>query len=150
MTAMPFTAIGAVWGIALLKFNMSIAVWAGMMEVVGIGAALCALITTFIHDAWDKAQAQGKSPSTIDGLYALVAQGAGRALRPAVMTCSADILGLMPAMWVTGIGAEFLKRYTAPIIFGLFSALVLALVAIPVFYVIWRGDFGILRQKKEV
>jgi Cu(I)/Ag(I) efflux system membrane protein CusA/SilA len=64
-----------------------------------------------------------------------------------MMTCSADIFGLMPAMFATGIGAEFLKRYTAPIIFGLFSALVLALVILPVFYVIWRGDFGVLRQK---
>jgi Cu(I)/Ag(I) efflux system membrane protein CusA/SilA len=44
----------------------------------------------------------------------------------------------MPAMWATGIGAEFLKRYTAPIIFGLFSAVILALVAIPTFYVMWK------------
>ncbi len=63
-----------------------------------------------------------------------------------MMTCSADILGLMPAMFATGIGAEFLKRYTAPIIFGLFSALVLSLVVLPVFYVIWKGDFGIARR----
>lgn len=147
MLAMPFTAIGAIWSIMFLRFNMSIAVWAGMMEVVGIGAALCALITTFIHEAWDKATAEGKQIKTMDELYKVVSEGAGRALRPAMMTCSADILGLMPAMFATGIGAEFLKRYTAPIIFGLFSALVLALVILPVFYVIWRGDFGVLRKK---
>jgi Cu(I)/Ag(I) efflux system membrane protein CusA/SilA len=128
---------------------MSIAVWAGMMEVVGIGAALCALITTFIHEAWEKAHSEGKQVKTMEELYRIVSEGAGRAMRPAIMTCSADILGLMPAMFATGIGAEFLKRYTAPIIFGLFSALVLALVILPVFYVIWRGDFGVLRQKKE-
>ena len=147
LLAMPFTAIGAIWSVYILRFNMSIAVWAGMMEVVGIGAALCALITTFIHEAWDKATAEGKQIKTMDELYKTVSEGAGRALRPAIMTCSADILGLMPAMFATGIGAEFLKRYTAPIIFGLFSALVLALVILPVFYVIWRGDFGVLRQK---
>jgi Cu(I)/Ag(I) efflux system membrane protein CusA/SilA len=126
---------------------MSIAVWAGMLEVTGIAAALCSLITTFIHEAWDSATAGGKQIKTMDELYNLVSKGAGRALRPAMMTCSADILGLMPAMFATGIGAEVLKRYTAPIIFGLFSALVLALVVLPVFYVIWRGDFGILRKK---
>jgi len=147
MLAMPFTAIGAIWSIMFLRFNMSIAVWAGMMEVVGIGAALCALITTFIHAEWDKATAEGKQIKSMDELYKVVSEGAGRALRPAMMTCSADIFGLMPAMFATGIGAEFLKRYTAPIIFGLFSALVLALVILPVFYVIWRGDFGVLRQK---
>ncbi len=147
MLAMPFTAIGAIWSIMFLRFNMSIAVWAGMMEVVGIGAALCALITTFIHQAWEKATAEGRQIKSMDELYKVVSSGAGRALRPAMMTCSADILGLMPAMFATGIGAEFLKRYTAPIIFGLFSALVLAVVILPVFYVIWRGDFGILRQK---
>ncbi|MBP7216904.1 MAG: efflux RND transporter permease subunit, partial [Candidatus Omnitrophica bacterium] len=147
MLAMPFTAIGAIWSIFLLRFNMSIAVWAGMMEVVGIGAALCALITTFIRAEWDKATAEGKQIKTMDGLYKIVAEGSGRALRPAMMTCSADILGLMPAMFATGIGAEFLKRYTAPIIFGLFSALVLSLVVIPVCYILWKGDFGILRNK---
>jgi Cu(I)/Ag(I) efflux system membrane protein CusA/SilA len=147
MLAMPFTAIGAVWSIKLLSFNRSIAVYAGMLEVIGIGAALCALITTFINEAWDKANSEGRAVKTMDELYAVVSQGAGRALRPATMTCSADILGLMPAMIATGIGAEFLKRYTAPIIFGLFSALILALVILPTFYVIWKGDFGILRKK---
>jgi Cu(I)/Ag(I) efflux system membrane protein CusA/SilA len=126
----------------LLKFNMSIAVYAGMLEVVGIGAALCALITTFIHEAWEKAISDGKQINSMDELYKIVSSGASRALRPAIMTCSADILGLMPAMFATGIGAEFLKRYTAPIIFGLFSALILAVIILPVFYVIWRGDFA--------
>ncbi len=149
MMAMPFSAIGAIWSIMFLRFNMSIAVWAGMMEVVGIGAALCALITTFIHAEWDKATLEGKSIHSMDELYRVVSEGASRALRPAMMTCSADILGLMPAMVASGIGAEFLKRYTAPIIFGLFGALTLSLVALPVFYVIWRGDFGILRQQRK-
>jgi Cu(I)/Ag(I) efflux system membrane protein CusA/SilA len=147
MLAMPFTAIGAIWSIRALGFNMSIAVWAGMMEVIGIGAALCALITTFIIESYSRWQEEGKI-KTIDDVYAAVGEGANRALRPAMMTCSADILGLMPAMFATGIGAEFLKRYTAPIIFGLFTALALSLVVIPTFYVIWKGDFGILRKKK--
>ena len=150
MLAMPFAAIGAVWSIMFLRFNMSIAVWAGMLEVTGIAAALCSLITTFIHEAWDKATAEGKQINSMDELYKVVSSGAGRALRPAMMTCSADILGLMPAMFATGIGAEFLRRYTAPIIFGLFSALALALIVLPVFYVIWRGDFGILKKKKQI
>ena len=150
MLAMPFTAIGAIWSTMFLRFNMSIAVWAGMMEVVGIGAALCALITTFIHEAWDKATSEGKQIKTMDELYRIVSEGAGRAMRPAMMTCSADILGLMPAMFATGIGAEFLKRYTAPIIFGLFTALALALIVLPVFYVIWKGDFSKkIKEKKE-
>ncbi|MFA5259862.1 MAG: CusA/CzcA family heavy metal efflux RND transporter [Candidatus Omnitrophota bacterium] len=149
MMAMPFSAIGAIWSIMFLRFNMSIAVWAGMMEVVGIGAALCALITTFIHAEWEKAALEGKPIRSMDELYRVVSKGASRALRPAMMTCSADILGLMPAMVASGIGAEFLKRYTAPIIFGLFGALTLSLIALPVFYVIWRGDFGILRQQRK-
>ncbi len=144
MLAMPFTAIGAVWGVKLSGFNMSIAVWAGMMEVVGIGGALCALITTFITDAYREASESG-GIRTMDDLHAVIIRGATRALRPAMMTCSADILGLMPAIWATGIGAEFLKRYTAPIIFGLISALALALIVLPVFYAVWRGDFGIRR-----
>lgn len=148
MLAMPFTAIGAIWSIKALGFNMSIAVWAGMMEVVGIGAALCALITTFIMEAYGRWQKEGRIRS-IEDVYAAITEGASRAVRPAMMTCSADILGLMPAMLATGIGAEFLKRYTAPIIFGLFSALILSLIVIPVFYVVWKGDFGVLRKKER-
>ena len=146
MLAMPFTAMGAIWSISLFKYNMSIAVWAGMMEVIGIGAALCALITTFINDAYEKRNSANKINS-IDELYQVVSEGAGRALRPAIMTCSADILGLMPALWASGIGAEFLKRYTVPIIFGLFSALILALVVLPTFYVIYRGSLTKLSGK---
>lgn len=146
MLAMPFTAIGAIWSVKLLGFHMSIAIWAGMMEVIGIGAALCALITTFITAAYREWSEAGKI-HTMDDLYAVISQGATRALRPAMMTCSADILGLMPAMWATGIGAEFLKRYTAPIIFGLFTALALALIILPTLYAIWRGDFARLPKK---
>ncbi|HAH19623.1 MAG TPA: CusA/CzcA family heavy metal efflux RND transporter, partial [Candidatus Omnitrophica bacterium] len=120
MLAMPFTAIGAAWSIRLLGFNKSIAVYAGMMEVIGIGAALCALVITFITVAYDKRKNEGKIKAKED-IYAAISEGASRALRPAMMTCSADILGLMPAMWASGIGGEFLKRYTAPIIFGLFT-----------------------------
>lgn len=149
MLAMPFTAIGAIWSIKLLGFNMSIAVYAGMMEVIGIGSALCALITTFIMQAYNRWQSQGKINS-IDDVYAVVTEGATRALRPAVMICSADILGLMPVMWATGVGADVMKRYAAPIIFGLFTALVLSVVVVPTFYVIWKGDFGVLRKEKKV
>ncbi len=136
MLAMPFAALGGIWSIYLLKFNMSIAVWAGMLEVIGISAALCALMTTFIKETYDKEESNIK---TISDLYRVVTVGASRALRPAMMTCSADILGLIPAMLATGIGAEFLKRYTAPIIFGLFSSLMLSLIVIPVFFVIWKA-----------
>ncbi len=148
MLAMPFTAVGAIWSIKLLRYNMSIAVWAGMMEVIGIGAALCALITTYMGEAYERESAAGNI-KTFNDLCRVITEGATRALRPAVMTCSADILGLMPAMWATGIGAEFLKRYTVPIIFGLFTALILALVILPTFYVIWRGGFGSLSLRKE-
>jgi Cu(I)/Ag(I) efflux system membrane protein CusA/SilA len=137
MLAMPFTAIGGILGIKLLGYNMSIAVWAGMIEVVGIGAALCALVMTFLGEAYDRWKGEGRIKSASD-IRALSLEGATRALRPAMMTCSADILGLMPALWATGIGAEFLKRYTAPIIFGLFGALILALIVIPTFYVMWK------------
>jgi Cu(I)/Ag(I) efflux system membrane protein CusA/SilA len=141
LLAMPFTAMGAIWSVFFLRFNMSIAIWAGMMEVVGIGAALCALIATFINQAYEKKQAEGKITS-LEELYAVVSSGATRALRPVMMTCSADILGLMPVMWASGIGAEFLKRYAAPIIFGLFSAVILSLIVLPTLYVIWKGDFA--------
>jgi Cu(I)/Ag(I) efflux system membrane protein CusA/SilA len=148
MLAMPFTAIGAIWSIKFLGFNRSIAVYAGMMEAIGIGAALCALITTFIREAYSRWHEEGKIKS-IEDVYAVVTEGANRALRPVMLTCSADILGLIPAMFATGIGAELLKRYTAPVIFGLITALFLSLVVIPIFYVIWKVDFARLPDWQE-
>ncbi len=141
MLAMPFTAIGGIWALKFLGYNTSIAVWAGMIEVIGIGAALCALVMTFLKEAYDRWEGEGRIRSIRD-IHALSLEGATRALRPAMMTCSADILGLMPALWATGIGADILKRYTVPIIFGLFTALILSLVIIPTLYVIWKGGFG--------
>ena len=78
MLAMPFTAIGAAWSIRLLGFNKSIAVYAGMMEVIGIGAALCALITTFITSAYEKRSKEGKI-KTKEDIYAVISEGASRA-----------------------------------------------------------------------
>ncbi|MBL8020746.1 MAG: efflux RND transporter permease subunit [Leptospirales bacterium] len=135
MLAMPFTAMGGIWGVSLLGYNLSVAVWAGMLEVTGIGAALCALVTTFMNDAF----ATRTSPATTAAeIFRTAAGGATRALRPVVLTCAADILGLLPSMWATGIGAEFVKRYTAPIICGLFVAMVLALVVLPTLYASWQ------------
>src|SRR3990167_8048490 len=79
MLAMPFTAIGAIWSIKLLGFNKSIAVYAGMMEVIGIGAALCALITTFIMEAYTRWKKENRV-KTIDDIYAVITEGASRAL----------------------------------------------------------------------
>ncbi len=145
MLAIPFTAVGSIWSIYLLKFNMSIAVWAGMIEVIGISAALCSLVMVYINSAYKNDVEKGRI-KTISDIYKVVIEGTTRALRPAIMTCFADIFGLMPAMWATGIGADVLKRYTAPIIFGLFTALILSLIVLPVFYTIWKGDLGIRRK----
>jgi Cu(I)/Ag(I) efflux system membrane protein CusA/SilA len=137
MLGMPFTAIGAIWSLSLLRFNTSIATWAGMIEVVGIGSALCALVTTYLNEAYKRWQENGKI-KTLSDLYQVVTEGATRALRPAVLTCSADIFGLIPALTATGIGGDVMKRYTAPIVFGLTTALILALVILPTFYAIWK------------
>lgn len=138
MLSMPFTAVGGFLGVALMGYNMSVAVWAGLIEVVGIGAALSALVTTFILDAHRRV---GDSNAP-DLLIPAVIEGAGRVLRPAIMTCAADIFGLLPSLWATGIGAEFIKRYTVPIIFGLFTGFVLALIVLPVIYVLGRVDLS--------
>lgn len=134
LLAMPFTAMGGILGASLLGYNMSVAVWAGLLEVIGIGAALCALVVTFLNDAF-----AGRTPASVAEICSLTVAGASRALRPALLTCTADIFGLLPSLWATGIGAEFIKRYTAPIIFGLFAGTLLALIAIPAFYAAWQA-----------
>ncbi len=136
MLSMPFTVMGGIWGIFLLGYNFSVAVWAGMIEVVGIGAAMCTLVITFVSGEYNAASAEIRDRADLERV---IQKGAGRALRPAILTVGADVFGLMPSLWATGIGAEFIKRYTAPIIFGLGTAFLLAMLILPFLFYAWKA-----------
>ena len=67
------------------------------------------------------------------------------------MAGHANILGLIPVMMATGTGADVMKRLAAPMVGGVFSAMLLTLLVSPAIYAFWQwhSDVKKLGNKRE-
>ncbi len=148
LLSVPFAFIGGIWYLFLLKYNMSIAVWVGLIALAGIAAETGCLMMVYLDLAYKEKKRLGQMNSLKD-LYETVAEAASNRLRPLLMTVVASILGLVPVMWSTGAGADVMKRIAAPLIGGLTSSTILTLLVLPAVYTIWRGDFVFKKVIKE-
>ena len=144
MLSVPFALVGGIWYLILLKYNMSIAVWVGLIALAGVAAETGAIMMVYLDEAYERWKAEGRMQSIQDLMHA-VSEGASKRLRPLMMTAVANIFGLMPVMWSRGTGADVMQRIAAPLIGGLSSALILTLLVLPAIYMIWRGDWGMKR-----
>jgi len=140
--AVPFSAIGAVWFLYLLGYNMSIAVWVGLIALLGVDAETGVFMLLYLDLAYAKAREEGRMRSLVD-LRQAILEGAVKRLRPKFMTVTTMALGLVPIMWSTGTGSEIMKRIAAPMIGGIFTSFVLELLAYPVIYEIWKWNFEV-------
>ena len=132
MVGVPLSLVGAVWYLAILDYNMSIAVWVGLITVVGTAAETSAVM-------WAEACKRRKETGglrTLQDLIETVHLGAVERIRPMAMIGLVDVVGLFPVMWATG--ADVMKRIAAPQVGGVFSAMMLTLFVIPPIYVVWR------------
>jgi len=143
MLGLPMSLVGAVWLLFLLDYNLSIAVWVGIITVIGTAAETSAVMLAYLDEACRRRQAEGGLRSLAD-LIETVHNGALEHIRPMAMIGLVDIVGLLPVMWASGTGADVMKRLAAPQIGGVFSAMLLTLLVIPAVYVIWRwhADVG--------
>lgn len=149
LLAVPFSLIGAVWILAVLDYNLSVAVWVGMIALAGLDAEMGVLMMLYLGMAYKKRQAQGQLNSPQD-LAEVIIEGAGRRIRPMLMTGMALLLGLLPILWSDGSGADVMKRIAAPMIGGIASALVTVLVVFPAMFAIWRGrDLSVVRRREN-
>jgi len=139
LLAVPFSLIGAVWLLYFLDYNLSVAVWVGMIALAGVDAAMGVLMMLYLGMVYKKRQTQGQLNSRQD-LMEAISEGAGRRIRPMLMTGMALLLGLIPILWSDGSGADVMKRIAAPMIGGIASALVTVLVLFPAIFAIWRGQ----------
>ena len=144
MLTLPFSLVGGVWMLWLLDYHLSVAVGVGFIALAGVAAELGALLVFFLNESVTRFQREGRLRTRKD-LYAAVREGAGLRVRPIMMTVAAMIAGLLPIMWGSGTGAETMQRIAAPMVGGLVSATVLALVVVPVLFA-WvhgrRREFG--------
>jgi copper/silver efflux system protein len=144
LLAVPFSLVGAFLLIYLLDYNMSIAVWIGLIALAGLDAETGVVMLFYLDHAWEKFRAAGKMNSFAD-LQTAVMEGAVQRIRPKIMTVCAILFGLLPIMWspATQAGADVMKRIAAPMIGGVLTSAVLELLIYPAIYVIWRKQRAI-------
>ena len=138
LLAVPFSAIGAIWFLYALDYNMSIAVWVGLIALLGVDAETAVFMLLYLDLAYEDRKAKGTMKSIADLKEAIV-EGAVKRLRPKVMTVGVMSMGLVPIMWSTGAGSDVMRRIAAPMIGGIFTSFLLELLVYPAIYEIWKG-----------
>ena len=139
LLAVPFSLVGAFWMLCLLGYNMSVAVWVGLIALAGLDAETGVVMLLYLDHAWERHRAAGRMSSLAD-LYAAVKEGAVQRIRPKIMTVCAILFGLLPIMWspTTQAGADVMKRIAAPMIGGVVTSAILELLLYPVIFVLWK------------
>ncbi len=145
MVSVPFSLVGAVWLLWLLDYNLSVAVWVGMIAVAGLAVELGLLMMVYLDIAYRDRVAEQRLSTRAD-LNAVIQSGASQRIRPMLMTGLALFMGLIPIMWSTGSGADVMQRIAAPMVGGVISALVMVLIVFPAVFAIWRGR-GLAKQR---
>ncbi len=137
LLAVPFSLIGAVWLLWALDYNMSIAVWVGLIALAGLDAETGLIMLLYLKLAFERWQAEGRLRSFED-LRESIVEGAARRIRPKLMAVATTMIGLVPVMWSTGTGADVMKRIAAPMVGGLISSFALQLIIYPAIFALWK------------
>lgn len=148
MLSVPFSAVGAIWLLYAYSYNTSVAVWVGTIALLGTAAETSAIMVEYLDEGFREWSKAGRIKTTQDIIQMAVDHGATRA-RPLIMAVGLNIMGLIPVMVSTGVGADIAQRIAAPLWGGLVSLTILTLLVIPAIYVIWRS-FDIRGLKKSI
>lgn len=137
LLSLPFALAGSVWLLALLDYNLSTAVWVGLIAVVAVAAQTGIVVVVYLDQVFEARRLAGRmlEPEDVDDA---VVEGSAKCLRPMLMTVLTTVLGLMPLLWESGVGADLSARTAAPVVGGLWSCMFLTLLVLPAAYAIWR------------
>jgi Cu(I)/Ag(I) efflux system membrane protein CusA/SilA len=138
MLAVPFSAIGATWLLYLLHYNISVAVWVGLVGLLSVDAETGVFMLMYLDLAFEDAKARNRLRSK-EELREAIIYGAAKRLRPKFMTFATTCVGLFPMMWSIGPGSDVMKRIAAPMVGGIFTSFLLELLVYPAIYEIWKG-----------
>ncbi len=144
LLAVPFSAIGAVWFLWALDYNMSVGVWVGLIALLGVDAETGVFMLLYLDLAYEQAKREGRLRSLGD-LQDTIMEGAVQRLRPKFMTVATTFIGLVPIMWAVGAGADTMKRIAAPMVGGILTSFPLELLVYPALYEIWKWNFELKR-----
>ncbi len=143
--AVPFSAVGAIWLLYLLGYNMSIAVWVGLIALMGVDAETGVFMLLYLDIAY-YAMRDKEMMETGLQLREAIIEGAVKRLRPKFMTVAVMFLGLAPIMWSTGAGSDVMKRIAAPMVGGIFTSFIMELLVYPAIYEVWRWHFHVKKE----
>jgi Cu(I)/Ag(I) efflux system membrane protein CusA/SilA len=147
LLAVPFSAVGAIWLVYLLHYNISVAVWVGIIGLMSIDAETGVFMLLYLDLACEDAKLRG-CLTTLEELRAAIMYGAAKRLRPKFMTFATACIGLFPVMWSVGAGSDVMKRIAAPMVGGIFTSFALELLVYPCIYELWkRNTLGLTAQK---
>jgi Cu(I)/Ag(I) efflux system membrane protein CusA/SilA len=149
MLAVPFSLVGAVWYLWILGYHISIAVWVGMIALMGLDAETGIFMLLFLDLSYNDAVRKGKMGAYEDLKEAII-HGAVKRIRPKMMTVMAAMLGLVPIMWSMSTGSDVMKRIAAPMIGGLVTSFILELLVYPPIFAIWKWNFEMKRGSVDV
>jgi len=137
LASLPFAIAGSVWLLAFMDYNLSTAVWVGLIAVTGVAAETGIVMVVYLDEAFARYMREGRieKPDDVD---AAVVEGASARVRPLVMTVATTVLGLLPLLWEAGVGADISARTAAPVVGGLWSCMLLTLLVLPAAYAMWR------------
>jgi Cu(I)/Ag(I) efflux system membrane protein CusA/SilA len=138
MLAVPFSLIGAIWLLYVLDYNMSVAVWVGLIALAGLDAETGVIMLLYLTLAHKRRTSEGRIVTRADLTEAIV-EGAAQRVRPKLMTVLTTMIGLVPVLFSTGTGADVMKRIAAPMIGGLATSFLLELTVYPALFAIWKG-----------
>ncbi len=138
LLTVPFSLIGAFWLLWLLDYNLSVAVWVGIIALAGVAAETGVVMLLYLDQAYDRFKREGRM-RTLRDLQDAIEDGAVKRIRPKMMAVMAILMGLLPIMWSHGAGADVMKRIATPMVGGVITSFVLDLLIYPVVYMVWKG-----------
>ncbi len=148
LLAVPFSCIGAIWLLYALDYNLSIAVWVGLIALLGVDAETGVFMLLYLDIAYKQATKENRMRGRADLREAVMA-GAVTRLRPKFMTTATTVLGLLPIMWSMGTGAAIMKRIAAPMIGGIISSFLLELIVYPILFETWKWHSEVKRSRRQ-
>lgn len=151
LLAVPFSMVGAIWFLYLAGFNMSVAVWVGIIALVGVDAETGVIMLLYLDIAYEKVKKKGLMNS-LASLREAIFEGAVKRIRPKMMTVMTTMLGLFPILIGTGIGSDVMKRIAAPMVGGIITSFIMELTVYPaIFYALKKREVNkMLVEKREV
>ncbi|MBI4925513.1 MAG: efflux RND transporter permease subunit [Bdellovibrio sp.] len=142
MLAVPFSAIGAIWLLYILGYNLSIAVWVGLIALLGIDAETGIFMLLYLDMSYEKSRKEGRI-QTFQDLNEVIYHGAVKRIRPKAMTVACLVIALLPIMWssTANAGADVMKRIAAPMLGGIITSFAMELLVYPAIYAIWKERY---------